>query len=160
MWKLTASWALQTLRVVGLFFLILPVWLGGAQLAPAADVSGRLSPGDQITVTVFGQADLSGTFQIDGDGYIELPLVGGVMVKQLTPKEGERAIEAKLADGYMNRPVVSVSVGEVRPVYVLGDVKTPGAYPFRYGISVLSAIAQAGGYGGPGRHTLRFPACR
>ncbi len=150
MWNVTASWALWTLRVIGLFFLVLPVWLGSVQLAPAAqavDPAGRLSPGDQIAVTVFGQADLSGTFQIDGKGYVELPLVGSVMVKSLTPQECEKAIEAKLADGYIKRPVVSVRLGEVRPVYVVGDVKTPGSYPFRHGSTVLSAIAQAGGYG-------------
>jgi polysaccharide export outer membrane protein len=109
--------------------------------------ASRLTAGDRVTVTVFGQTDLSGTFQIDGAGFIELPLIGAVLVKQLTPKECEKKIGERLADGYLNRPVVSVSVGEVRPVYVLGDVKAPGSYAFRYGISVLSAIAQAGGYG-------------
>ena len=109
--------------------------------------AARLTAGDRITVTVFGQADLSGTFQIDGSGSIELPLIGAVLVKQLTAKECEKKIGERLADGYLNRPVVSVSVGDVRPVYVLGDVKTPAAYAFRHGMSVLSAIAQAGGYG-------------
>lgn len=114
-----------------------------------AEESGasRLMPGDRVTVTVFGQADLSGTFQVDGSGFIELPLVGAVPVKQMTPKESERKIAERLSDGYLTRPVVSVSLGEVRPVYVLGDVKAPAAYAFRHGMSVLSAIAQAGGYG-------------
>jgi polysaccharide export outer membrane protein len=119
-----------------------------APVAMAQEIGvGRLTPGDRVTVTVFGQAELSGTFQIDGNGFIELPLIGAVLVKQLTPKECEQKIGERLADGYLNRPVVSVSVGEVRPVYVLGDVRMPAAYPFRHGSSVLSAIAQAGGYG-------------
>ena len=113
----------------------------------AAERGTNLVPGDRITVTVFGQPDLSGNFQVDGTGFIDLPLIGPVMVKQLTPKECEKVIEGRLADGYLNRPVVSVSIGEVRPIYVLGDVKSPGAYAFRHGSSVLSAIAQAGGYG-------------
>lgn len=148
MWTVRAQTASRTPRIV--IFILLAALVSWACLgvATAAESSvGRLTVGDRITVTVFGQADLSGTFQIDGSGFIELPLVGAVLVKELTPKECEKKIQERLADGYLNRPVVSVSVGEVRPVYVLGDVKAPGAYPFRYGISVLSAIAQAGGYG-------------
>jgi polysaccharide export outer membrane protein len=119
---------------------------GARSIAQESSVT-RLMAGDRVNVTVFGQTNLSGSFQIDGEGSIELPLIGAVQVKQLTPKEAEKKIGDRLADGYLNRPVVSISVGEVRPVYVLGDVRSPAAYAFRPGSSVLSAIAQAGGYG-------------
>jgi polysaccharide biosynthesis/export protein len=149
-WKVTSSCALRAPRAVDIFYLVFAALVAGLLLvrgAPAADGNVQLVPGDQITVTVFGQADLSGTFQIDGRGFVELPLVGPIQVRQLTPQQCERAIEARLADGYLKRPVVSVRLGEVRPIYVVGDVRTPGAYPFRHGSTVLSAIAQAGGYG-------------
>jgi polysaccharide biosynthesis/export protein len=148
-WNLSASWVSRKPRNLGVLLLVLATVAVAcfSQVAKAADGVGRLVPGDQITVTVFGQTDLSGTFQIDGKGFIELPLVGALMVKQLTPQECEKLITGRLADGYLNRPVVSVRIGEVRPIYVLGDVRTPGAYAFRHGATVLSAIAQAGGYG-------------
>lgn len=124
-----------------------------AGLGARADETGpgRLAPGDRITVDVFGQAGLSGTFQVDGTGSIEIPLLGAVAVKQLTLEECEKRITERLADGYVNRPVVSVRFSEVQPIYVLGDVRTPGAFAFRHGGSVFSAIAQAGGYGSTDR---------
>jgi len=112
--------------------------------APAAV---RLAPGYRVAVTVFGQPDLSGNFEVDGEGNIELPLIGTVAVGQLSVKEAEKHIAAQLANGFLRNPAVSVRIAELRPIYVLGDVKAPGSFPFRYGSSVLSAIAQAGGYG-------------
>lgn len=142
--------ALRSAAAIGLLILMLAISVFNTQgvLADDAGAAGvaRLVPGDRIEVTVFGQAELSGVFQISGDGIIELPLVGAVPVGQLTLKESEKRIEARLADGYINRPAVSVRISELRPIYVIGDVKTPGAVAFRYGTSVLSAIAQAGGY--------------
>jgi polysaccharide export outer membrane protein len=120
-----------------------------ASAAPAAESgAARLVPGDRVTVTIYGQADLSGVYQIDGQGNIDLPLVGAVPVGQLTLSECEKRLEARLGDGFIRHPAVSVRVSEVRPIYVLGDVKTPGAIPFRHGGNVLAAVAQAGGFGG------------
>lgn len=148
---------MRIVRVIGamamprIALLTLVIFVAGAlhALCASAQESGvtRLMAGDRVNVTVFGQTNLSGSFQIDGEGSIELPLIGAVQIRQLTPKEAEKKIEDRLADGYLNRPVVSISVGEVRPIYVLGDVRSPAAYAFRPGSSVLSAIAQAGGYG-------------
>ncbi len=108
----------------------------------------RLAPGDRVTIAVFGQADLSGVFQVDGDGNIELPVVGAIAVGQLSVKECEARIVERLANGYIRQPVVSVRLTEPRPIFILGDVRSPGSFPFRHGSSVLSAIALAGGYAG------------
>src|SRR5438094_274234 len=62
--------------------------------------------------------------------------------------DSENGVGGRVADAHLRRPAVSVRICEGRPIYVLGDVKSPGAFPFRYGSSALSAIAQAGGYGG------------
>ena len=112
------------------------------------DVPGRkLASGDRISVTVFGQTELSGEFTVDNGGNIAVPLVGSIEVKNLTLVECQRLIVEKLADGILNSPSVSVRLAEPRPIYVLGDVKNPGSYPYRYGTSVKIAVAQAGGYG-------------
>src|SRR5262245_50779229 len=107
----------------------------------------KLAPGDRITVTVFGQREFSGDFLIDGLGNIHLPLMGTVPVGQVTIEACEERLAERLAQGFLNNPRVSVRVSEFRPVHVLGDVRTPGAYPFRFGLSALSAIALAGGVG-------------
>jgi polysaccharide biosynthesis/export protein len=107
----------------------------------------KLATGDRITVTVFGQPELSGEFLIDGLGNIHLPLIGTVPVGQVTVEACQERLTEQLARGFLNNPRVSVHVSEFRPVHILGDVRTPGAYPFRFGLSALSAIALAGGVG-------------
>jgi polysaccharide export outer membrane protein len=119
---------------------------GWQDRAGATDlIDYRLAPGDQINVTVFGQADLSGDFIIDGGGYVHMPLVGAVPVAALTLQECQQRIIARLGSGLIKRPVVSVRISEFRPVYVLGDVRTPGVYPFRFGLRASAAISLAGG---------------
>lgn len=107
----------------------------------------HLAPGDKIVVTVFGQPDLSGEFSVDGAGNVLLPLLGTLEVMNLTVLESQERIAAMLEDGILQKPVVSVKISELRPVQVLGDVRTPGLYPYRFGSIVKSAIAQAGGLG-------------
>ena len=109
--------------------------------------SYKLAAGDRITVTVFNQPDLSGDFLIDGVGNIHLPLLGAVEVGQITIDACQRRLTERLADGLLNNPRVSVRVSEFRPIVVLGDVRVPGSYPFRFGLSALGAIALAGGAG-------------
>jgi polysaccharide biosynthesis/export protein len=107
----------------------------------------KLAPGDRITVTVFGQPDLSGDFLIDGAGNVQMPLIGAVSVGQITIDGCQQRLTERFADGVLNNPRVSVRVNEFRPVHVLGDVRLPGSYPFRFGLSALGAIALAGGVG-------------
>ena len=107
----------------------------------------KLAPGDRITVTVFGQPDLSGDFLIDGAGNIQMPLIGAVAVGQNTMDACQQRLAERLGDGLLNNPRVSVRVSEFRPIHVLGDVRVPGSYPFRFGLSALGAIALAGGVG-------------
>jgi polysaccharide export outer membrane protein len=113
---------------------------------PLGDIRAyRLEPGDRITVTVFGHVELSGDLLVDGVGNILLPLVGPVEVKSLTLSECEKLIYDRFTAGILKQPTVSVRINELRPLYVLGDVRTPGAYQFRYGSTVNSAVALAGG---------------
>ena len=79
-----------------------------------------------------------------------IPLVGSVFVKEATLEGcGYSLISERLADGFLKRPSVAVRLKEVRPIYVLGEVRAPGSYPFRFGLTPLSAVALAGGYGTP-----------
>ncbi len=115
----------------------------------AADKGTRLMPGDKVTITVFGQTSLSGIFQIDGSGNIEMPLIGAVQIGGQPIKAAEENIRSRLADGYLVKPFVSLRLSESRPVYVVGEVGAPGAFVLPPGSTVMGAIARAGGYRRP-----------
>jgi len=106
----------------------------------------QVAPGDVLTVQVFGEPDLS--FQelpINPNGSISFPLIGEVAVAGLTTNEIEKEIERRLADGYLKKPIVTVSIKRFRNIYIHGEVKKPGAYPYEKGLTVEKAIAMAGG---------------
>jgi polysaccharide export outer membrane protein len=117
---------------------------------PRAGEAYALAPGDRVTLTVVGQPELSGEMTVDGSGSIMLPFVGPIQIEDFTVVECQKLIRDRLADGFLKEPVVSVRISEPRPLYVLGDVRAPGAYPFRYGSTVQSAVALAGGIGTAG----------
>ncbi len=119
-----------------------PAW--GAE-PKAGSQAYTLAPGDRVAITIFGQPELSGDFLIDGTGELLLALVGAVPAADVTLAELQKRIVERLADGYMQDPKVSIRVAEFRPIYIVGDVRAPGSYPYRHGMSVLTALAVAGG---------------
>jgi protein involved in polysaccharide export with SLBB domain len=108
--------------------------------------SYRLGTGDKIKLTVFGQQDLGGDFTVDDQGLVQLPLIGQVKAAGQTIHGFEEAVTAKLADGYLRDPRVSVEVVNYRPFYIIGEVNKPGEYPYENGMNVLNAVSLAGGY--------------
>lgn len=106
----------------------------------------RLGAGDKLKITIFDEPDLSGEFELDGGGGVALPLIGQMQALDLSPRELEARIEAKLLDGYLLRPRVSIEVLSYRPFYIMGEVNQPGSYPYRAGLNVLNAAALAGGF--------------
>ncbi len=107
----------------------------------------RLGAGDQVRVTVFRHEDLSGEFQLDGEGFFALPLVGEVQGGGKTVRDLEANIEDAFREGgYLVSPQVSLEVLNYRPFYILGEVNQPGSYPYVNGMTVINAVALAGGY--------------
>lgn len=106
----------------------------------------RLGAQDRVQVTVFNEPNLSGDFQVDGEGNVTLPLIGDVRVGGATIREAERAIADKLYPDYLLNPRVSVQVVNYRPFYILGEVKKPGSYQYAAGLTILQAVAMAGGF--------------
>jgi polysaccharide biosynthesis/export protein len=106
----------------------------------------QLEPGDRVLVTVFGQPELSGDLMVDGAGNILMPFIGAIEVKDLTVLNCQLLIRDRLANGVLRDPSVNVRISELRPLSILGDVRAPGTYAFRYGGTVLSAVAAAGGF--------------
>lgn len=106
----------------------------------------QLGPGDKVRVTVFGEEDLSGEFEIDNTGSLAMPLVGEIPVRGLTPRELEKKISTVLEQGYLKNPRVNIEVLNFRPFFILGEVNKPGSYPFANNMNVINAVALAGGY--------------
>lgn len=111
----------------------------------------RTGSGDKLRITVFGHDDLSGDFLVDGSGYIALPLIGKIKAGDRTSREIELAIIGKLEPDYLKNPRVGVEILNYRPFYILGEVQNPGSYPYVDGMTVINAIALAGGYTYRGR---------
>ncbi len=110
------------------------------------DAVYKLGSGDNLRVSVYNEEGITGEYQIDGSGNISLKLVGTISANGLTLEELAHKIEAKLREGYIKNPRVSIDVLNYRPFYVLGEVKQPGKYPYVNGMTVLNAIALSGGY--------------
>ncbi|SFD89366.1 polysaccharide export outer membrane protein [Methylobacterium sp. 13MFTsu3.1M2] len=115
----------------------------------AGSIAARytLAAGDKLRVIVFGQDNLSNIYAVDGAGRIAMPLIGTVQVGGQTTAQAAKAIEAKLASGYVREPHVTVEVDAYRPFYILGEVTTSGQYPFVNGMTVETAVAIAAGFG-------------
>ncbi len=113
----------------------------------APSVEGyTLGAGDKVRVIVFGEQDLGGEFVVDDGGFLSLPLIGQLSAAGRTLRQLESDIAAKLGAQYLKDPRVSIEVINYRPFYILGEVNKPGEYPYVANMSVLQAIALAGGY--------------
>lgn len=107
----------------------------------------RLGAQDVIEVLVFGVPDLSRTARVNSDGSISLPLVGGVPAAGRTVAELESDLTQRYAHGYLQHPQVSVLVKEFNSqrMTLEGAIKNPGVYPVTGRMSLIQAIATAGG---------------
>jgi len=110
------------------------------------DESYTLGAGDKVRVTVFNEPTLSGEFFVSGDGALSLPLVGDVPAGNKTTKDVAAEFARLLADGYLRDPKVSMEVITYRPFFILGEVTTPGQYPYVSGMTAFSAVATASGF--------------
>jgi polysaccharide export outer membrane protein len=108
--------------------------------------SYTLGPGDRVRVTVFGHEDMSGEFEVDGSGIISPPLVNQIKAEGMTVRQVEKVIAERLSPDYLRNPNVSVEVMNYRPFYIFGEVNAPGSYPYVNGMTVVNAVAMAGGY--------------
>lgn len=104
-----------------------------------------LSSGDQLRITVFGDEDLSGEYDIDARGTITMPLIGDVQAASMSVSQIGDYIIAQLSKGFIVDPKVSIEVVSLRPFYILGEVNAPGNYPTVPEMDVFKAIATAGG---------------
>jgi len=108
-----------------------------------------LGPGDVFDVRVFNEESLSNTYQISPDGTIDYPLIDRITVADLRPQEIAALIARELKEGkFLKNPQVSVLVKEYKSkkIHVLGQVKSPGTFPFQDEMTVVQAVTLAGGF--------------
>ena len=105
-----------------------------------------LDSGDRLRVVVFGQDGITNSYMVDAGGNINLPLIGTVPARGATTQALSRVIAAKLKQGFVREPSVSVEVEAYRPFFILGEVTTPGQYPYVANMTAETAIAIAGGF--------------
>jgi protein involved in polysaccharide export with SLBB domain len=107
----------------------------------------RLGVGDEVSVSVLAEPDLSGVVKVRPDGALTTPGAGTIHALGRTPEEVGQEIEEKLGQ-FLRHPHVDLVVtnfGEQR-IFVMGEVLLPGDKPFYKGISALQAVAQCGGF--------------
>jgi polysaccharide export outer membrane protein len=106
----------------------------------------RIGAGDRLTIRVVGEAELTADYLVDGAGNISMPFVHAIRVAGLTAPQVEKAVAAKLRQGYLRNPIVSAQVTALRPFYILGEVTRSGSFPYQPGMTVQNAVAIAEGY--------------
>lgn len=106
----------------------------------------RLAVSDLLEISVYEEPDLTKTVRVAADGTISYPLLGNIFVKGLTAKELEAKITELLSKDFLVNPQVSIFIKEHSKISVLGAVDKPGAYELKTGLSIIDAIALAGGF--------------
>jgi polysaccharide export outer membrane protein len=140
----------------GMFACALLLWT--VQAAPADDSRTtappplqppeyRLGPDDVLEVFVWKEPDLSTTTVVRPDGKISLPLINECDAVGRTVLELQQTIKERLSR-FVSTPIVNVIVKEVKypKISVIGQVRKPDQYRIVNRISVLDAIALAGGF--------------
>jgi len=143
-----------------------PVLAGVAPVAPGAPVGAegatipgpglaglgadyRISPNDLLDIEVYGVPDLKRTVRVNSSGLVSLPLVGSVAIGELTAEQAEAKIARAYGEKYLQDPQISVFIREftTQRITLEGAIKSPGVYPFTGQITLMRALARAGGRG-------------
>jgi len=107
----------------------------------------RIAPLDTVTVKVFRMPDLSGDYEVDLTGQLSMPLIGSVRAVELTTAQLDQRLTEKLGERYLENPDVSVGLKSSTrsTVTVDGAVKSPGSIPMTGQMTLMQAVAAAGG---------------
>ncbi len=118
-------------------------------VAPFDDTKLELGPGDKLELTIFyADKESKATYTLDGSGQFEVRFIGTVNASSKTMRDVQEEIRSRLADGYLNNPVVSLTVVEINSLKcsVFGQVARSGTVKFTPGMTIIEAIAQSGGF--------------
>jgi polysaccharide export outer membrane protein len=108
-----------------------------------------LGPGDKLNLTVFyGSHSIQAAYTLDSSGQISVQFIGAVRANGKTVEQVREDIKTRLADGYLNDPIVSLTIAEINSLTlsVSGMVAKTGTVKFTPGIMITEVIAQSGGF--------------
>jgi polysaccharide export outer membrane protein len=107
----------------------------------------KIAPLDTLTIKVFKMPDLSGDFDVDLAGQISVPLIGSVTATGYTTAQLDEQLTQRLGAKYLENPDVSIGVksSTSRSVTVDGAVNKAGGFPVTGPVTLMQAVAQAGG---------------
>ena len=130
----------------GVMAVALSLFLGAPGRVSASEQGYVIGVRDVLEISVFSQSDLSGRYTVEGDGAFSFPLIGRVVAAGSTVGQLEETLRARLLDGYFRNPRVTVAVAEYQSqqVFVMGEVRNPGAFPLRAETSLIEILALAG----------------
>jgi polysaccharide export outer membrane protein len=118
-------------------------------VAPVEESQLALGPRDKLELTIFyGSRESKATYTLNDRGTIEVQYIGSVAAGGKTVDQVKTEIETRLADGYINNPIVSLSVVEINSLKlsVLGQVMRSGNIKFKPKMLITEAIAEVGGF--------------
>ena len=107
-----------------------------------------VGPDDVLVIQIWDNEDLDRTVEVSQEGSFTFPLIGKVYAKGLTVFELENLVRARLADGFISDPQVTIGMSKYqsRKVFLLGEVKSPGSYVLKRKTHILELISEAGGF--------------
>ncbi len=106
----------------------------------------RLAAGDKLNITVFGEEALSRDYVVSPQGDLSFPLLGDIQAAGKTVAELQGVLVVGLSSGYLNDPRVTAEVLNFRPFFILGEIEKAGEYPYSNDLTVMQAVALAGGF--------------
>ena len=120
----------------------------GAPQVPAPPVTDYIvGPQDVLIITSYDQSDLTGKFVVEADGTFSYPLIGRVKVGGLSLRQVEAELKKRLVDqGFFRNPQITVAIEQYKSqkIFIVGEVRTPGAYPLSGDMRLVEALALAG----------------
>ncbi len=116
-------------------------------IGPQQTLDIRIGRWDPVSEAFVAWEAIGGSYLVDTTGKVALPLVGSVQATGMTPDELGADLSQRIQDRMGLRGTVQaiVTITEFAPIYVLGDVRAPGAYPHVPGMTVLQALSLSGG---------------
>ena len=113
---------------------------------PVVQPSYQIGPQDELKITVFDADELSGSYRVDGDGFISFPLLGRIAVGGATLGETQEKLRMMLSKDYIKNPQIRVDVAEYKSqsIIVSGEVRAPAEIRVTGAMTLLRALAQAG----------------
>lgn len=137
------------MRKIGVSLWLLALLVGGGPLAAQQPAGGGYPIGarDLLEIRVFEVPELNVERRVTEAGTVSLPLIGEIEVAGLTPAAAAERLETMLEARYVQRASVEIQVREYRsrPINVIGAVRQPGPLEFPGRITLLEAVAAAGG---------------